>query len=419
MQSSSKLVAALVGAGLALSGCGSNEGRGGNGVSDDGVEGAASDVVPGRGVDAEAKVIRVGALFDLSGPGAGLGQPWHAALTNGVEMLNESDRLDGWTIELDVRDHAWSPSESTALYEDLKDDVAMILPTFGSQTTTPLLPRFADDDMLAFVAGGASTTVTDHTIWGFTSFRTEAMRVVDHVVEVAGDDARLALIYLDDDAGADMLDGFRTAAEELGANIVAEVGMEFTADDYTAAVGRLVDAEATHVLIGIAGAHPGGILGTAATMGYEPQWYGGFATFLEAVFYDALPPEVWEDRFLWVHGLPYWGEDRPGMAEFVDGYEASSVAGQFPGPQVFALLGHLQLQMATEILARAIEAGDLSSDGVFDAARSVTDFDADGLLLGPTDLLSDEEATTVTRVLAPDAEARSWEVVGEAKALDW
>lgn len=424
MKNLGKMVATIAAVGLALSACGGNGGTGGEGgadaaAADADADGDAGDVAGGRGIDPDGRVIRVGALFDLSGPGASLGQPWHAALTTGVDALNESGRLGDWTVELDVRDHGWSPSEATALYEDLKDEVAMILPTFGSQTTTPLLPRFADDDMLAFVAGGASTNFTDHTIWGFTSFRTEAMRTVDHIVEVAGDDARLGLIYLDDDAGADMLDGFRTAAEELDATIVAEVGLEFTADDYAAPVGRLMDAGATHVLIGIAGAHPGGILGTATTMGYEPQWYGGFATFLEAVFYGALPPEIWEDRFLWVHGLPYWGEDRPGMQEFVDAYEASDAAGQFPGPQVFALLGHLQLQMAAEILAGAIEAGDLTSEGIFESARSVTDFDADGLLLGPTRLLAEGEATTVTRVLAPDVAGRTWEVVGDAKTLDW
>lgn len=407
---------------IVLAACG---GGGGSDTSAEGSEAGGVEATGGdgieaaRGIDPDAKVIRIGSLFDLSGPVALLGVPWHAAVVAGIEQLNESGQLGDWTVELVVRDHANNPADSVAMYEEIKDEVALIFPTFGSVTTAPLLPRFADDDMLAFVAGGATTNFTDHTIWGFSSYRTEAMRVVDHAVETGGDDVVLGIVHDEVDSGADALDGFGAAADALGVEVAQAISVEVAADEFSAVVSQLKDAGATHVCVCIGAGHAGGILGTAASMDYDPQWYGMLPSFIEAVFYGALPPEIWQDDFLWVTGVPYWGEDRPGMDGFVAAYESSSAAEQAPPPQVWGLIGFLQVQQLGAVLEAAIAAGDLTPDGILAGATSVTDFDADGLLLGPVDLLSGGEATTVTRVLSPDAEARSWEVVGEAKPLDW
>jgi ABC-type branched-subunit amino acid transport system substrate-binding protein len=379
----------------------------------------ADGVKTARGVDVDEKIIRIGGLFDLSGPLAPLGVPWHSATTAAVDQLNESGRLGDWKVELVVKDHAFNPSTSVAMYQEIKDDVLMIAPSLGTQPTAPLLPRFAQDDMLAFVGGGASTSITSHSIWGFTTYRTEVMRAVDHAVETGGDEVKLGIIYGNEDSGVDSLGGFQDAAEALDAEVVAEVVVEATTDDFTAPINRLEEAGATHVVLAASGASAVGALSTAAAEGYRPQWYGMMVTFLEAIMYDTLPSEVWEDNFLWVHGMPFWGEDRPGMEELIENYQASDAASDFPAPQHWALVGHVQMQQVVAILEAAIDAGDLTPEGVMEAAESIDDFDADGMLLAPVDLLGGGDAMTHTRVLKPDAANKTWTVVGDVKELDY
>ncbi|WP_375002999.1 ABC transporter substrate-binding protein [Aeromicrobium sp. CTD01-1L150] len=386
-------------------------GPGGGGASSDGVD-------TGRGVDPEEQVIRIAGLYDLSGPLASIGVPWEAAATSAIDEVNDSGRLGDWTIEYVTRDHSFNPSNSVSQYDEVKDDVLMISPSLGTQPTAPLLPRFAADDMLAFVGGGASTSLTSHSIWGFNTYHDEGARAVDHAVEAKGDDLRLGILYTDDDSGADALQGTRAAAEALDVEIVEEVTVEATTDDFSAAVGRLERADATDVVLATGAGLASGAVGTASARDYKPQWYGILPSFVEAAWYGTLEPEAWEDNFYWVHGLPYWGEDRPGMEEFLDLYEESAAAEDFPGPQVWALIGHLQIQQMVGILEDAIDAGDLTPEGVYQAADTIEGYDADGMLLGPVSPLG-EDATRQTRILEPDVANQTWDVVGDVKELDY
>lgn len=398
-----RAVVASLGIALVASACG---GPGAGDVSDDGVK-------TGRGVDASEKVIRIGGLYDLSGVMATLGVPWEAAVSAALDQVNDSGRLGDWTLEQVSRDHGFNPSNAVAMYDSIKDDVLAIAPAIGTQPIAPLLPRFVNDNMLAFVGGGATSSQTSHTIWGFSSYHAEAARGVQYAFETKGDDLRLGVVYTSDDSGADVLEGFREAAEQLDIEIEAEVALEPTADDFSAAVGRLEEAGVTDVVLGTAGGLSSGVVSTASGRDFRPDWYGILPSFLEVVWYDTLDPSAWADNFYWVHGVPYWGENRPGMEEFLADYEASSAAADFPAPQVWALVGYLQVQQLVGIIEVAIDNEDLTPEGLYAAAESMDDYDADGLLLGPMDALGGEGAASRTRVLKADVANKSWTVVGD------
>ena len=96
------------------------------------------------GVDAAAKVIKIGALNDESGPAAAIGKPF----ANGKRLLaarinaGGSGLLpEGWKVELVEKDHAYNPQNSVQAFNEIKGDVLFIGTSFGTPNTLPLRPH--------------------------------------------------------------------------------------------------------------------------------------------------------------------------------------------------------------------------------------------------------------------------------------
>ncbi len=406
-----RLFAPLITLAMLLTACGG--GGSGSGTASDGDK----DVAFGRGVDGDTKTIRVGGLLDLSGPGRVIGIPAEGTIQAAIAGLNESGKLGDWKIEYVAKDHAYNPSESVRMYDEIRQDVLAILPSFGAPATMPLLDRLAQDNMLTFTYTGSSAVDTEHTVWGATPYKYEAMRAVAHAVETGGDGVKLAIMHQDDDAGEDGLAGFRAAAKQAGAEIVKEVPFDASAEDFTAPVRLVKDAGATHILVTSGPGQTVRLLSAAASMSYDAIWYGNWATYIEAAF-GQIPDTVWKDKFYWVNGLPFWGEDRPGMEDLTTAYEAAPVAKDFPAPQNWSVLAYTQVQLLGEVIRVALDAGDVTPEGMMAAAGKVTDFDADGLLLSPVNLM-DSSSLRSARVLKPGDKNGEWEVAdgGELKEM--
>ena len=76
------------------------------------------------------------------------------------------------------------------------------------------------------------------------------MRAVDYMVESAGgaDKVKAAIIYDQTDYGKDGFEGFKAAAAAAGVTVVAEQAVAPGQKDFTAVVGALKQAGASHVL---------------------------------------------------------------------------------------------------------------------------------------------------------------------------
>src|SRR5689334_5615246 len=111
------------------------------------------------GIDMDKKIVRIGALNDESGPGAGIGKPYaagkrllvRAIADHAVKILPE-----GWSVQLIEKDHAYNPQQSVQLYNAIKDDVLFIATSFGTPNTLPLRPMLERDGLVAFPASNSS-----------------------------------------------------------------------------------------------------------------------------------------------------------------------------------------------------------------------------------------------------------------------
>jgi ABC-type branched-subunit amino acid transport system substrate-binding protein len=255
------------------------------------------------------------------------------------------------------------------------------------------------------------------TIPAGPSYELEAMRGMDFVVaavEKAGkkkDSIKAAIVYQQDDYGADGQSGWKKAAAHHGVTVVSEQTVTPGQRDMAAIVQSLKTAGATHVMLSILPSATGPLLGTAAQLQFKPQWLGQTPSWIDGFFNPEVIPSAVFANYHWLGGITYWGEDVPGMARFLEVYEKHGKAQA--APDFYLLLSYLQGLMAVELVKRALEAGDLSREGLIAAVPKLVDYDFGGLAQ-PVSLNTFPYVTsTRTRVLEPDFAKRTWTVVAD------
>lgn len=370
-----------------------------------------------KGVDAEAKVIKIGTLNDESGPAAAIGKPYaigKRVLAGQINAGGSGLLPDGWTVELVEKDHGYNPQASVQAYNEISGDILFIGTSFGTPNTLPLQPMLERDNVVAFPASLSSEMAKHtHTPPLAPSYEVEAMRAVDFIVAQSGGDAskvKAGIVYQQDDYGKDGLAGFKKAAETSGVAIVTEQTVTPGQKDMAAVVTGLKDAGATHVLLTTLPSATGPIVGTAAQLQYMPVWVGNTPAWIDRFFDPDVIPSAVFGTYYQVLGMPFWGEKVPGMDEFMAAFTAH---GGGATPDSYILLSYLQGLAQIEAANKAIAAGDATRAGYLAAMQGMTAFDGGGTIQ-PIDLSKTPYVVgTKVRVLKPDFEGKSWTVVAD------
>ena len=369
-----------------------------------------------KGVDVENQVIKIGALDDMSGPAAAIGRHFASGkrlLAARINAGNSGLLPEGWTVELIERDHGYNPQQSVQYYDQISNDVLFIGTSFGTPNTLPLQPKLEEDGLIAFPAS-LSSKMAEHpnTPPLAASYMTEAKRAADFIVEKAegAANAKLGIVYQQDDYGKDGLMGLQAAAKAYGAEIVSEQTVSPGQSDMTAVITSLKEAGATHVVLAVLPSSAGPVLGTAAKLEYTPMWVGLTPAWIDAFFTEQSPlPSAVFANYYQANSLPYWGEDLPGMSDFVATWNAHGGQEKM-GKDFYILLSYIQGLAQVEAAKKAIENEDITREGYKKALTSMKSFDAGGMIR-PIDLSTQPyNVTEEVRILKPDFEAGTWTV---------
>jgi ABC-type branched-subunit amino acid transport system substrate-binding protein len=374
---------------------------------------AAPALATDRGVDLERKVVRVGLLNDESGPGAAIGRPYALGKRILFQRVNAGELKllpEGWRIEAVEKDHAYNPQQAVQHYGSMKDEVLFVAHSFGTPNTLPLRDMLTRDGVVAFPAS-LSSLMAEHELTPplGPSYALEAMRAVEFAVQQAGGagKVKLAVVYQQDDYGKDGVAGVRRAAGKAGAEVVAEVAVAPGQKDYTATMTALQQKGATHVVLATLPSATGPVLGTSAQLQFRPVFIGITPAWVDAFFSEKVLPPAVLANFYWSSGMPYWGEEAPGMKDFLAAWEKYKPAGA--QPDAYVLMSYAQGVVELEALRRAIERKDVTRKGFLAALHSIDAWDGGGMMQ-PMSLAKVPYVTsTRTRVLKPNLASRTWE----------
>lgn len=341
----------------------------------------AGSLKVGPGVDTNAKTITLGILSPYSGGSIAdvIGIP----LANGVKTffagVNGRGGIDGYKIKFLEEDTQYDPQIEVTKYNQIHNQVLMIADSLGTPTTFAVKDEAAQDHMLISAATLSSALAREkYLMLAGTPYRLQVENAFDYVVNTLHvQNPATGIIYQNDEYGQDGLTGYKEAITAYHLNDVAEASYGATDTKFTAQVLQMKAAGAKYVFLTTIPGATGGIIGTAAQLGYFPQWIlqsPAFASPLMAV--PALVPLL---EKAWVMGQgAIWGDkSAPGMVQLL-----SDVAKYAPKqqPDAFFQAGYTYAEVTYAVLKQAFANNDISRDGLLKAFESLHNVDLGGLL---------------------------------------
>src|SRR5216684_7974744 len=212
-----------------------------------------------RDAQAQDKVIKIGGLFAMSGPGAYFGVQDKQGIELAIEELNKTG-VNGTKFEVQYEDSACSPLPATQaakrLLEQYKPQI--VLGEECSDATLAVMPLMEQAKVPLLNAGSSSIKITDPgNPWTFRIMPNEVMQGVDIATNAYKRlNAKTAvLLYENTNAGIGNAKVFGDTFKSLGGKILADIGFGRDVNDFTAIATRIasvgkIDVVPTYTLEG-------------------------------------------------------------------------------------------------------------------------------------------------------------------------
>src|SRR5437764_13653924 len=209
--------------------------------------------VPGA-VDAQAKKLKIGVVFDYTGPLAGGGSDLHALGAKiMIDYFAKKGGVEGYAIEATYADAQSKPdvaiNEAVRLVEQEKVD--MLLGFYSSAQCVPVAARVEQLKKFMWITTCISSAVLADKNFKYV-FRPQAsgdqfgMMTMDFIAQNAKEkfgkepkDLRVAIIHEDGAYGVDVSKGNEAGAKKAGFNVVMKEGYSASAPDLSALVTKL------------------------------------------------------------------------------------------------------------------------------------------------------------------------------------
>jgi branched-chain amino acid transport system substrate-binding protein len=208
---------------------------------------------------AQDKLIKIGGLFAMSGPGSYFGVQDKQGIELAIEGLNKTG-VNGYKLEVQYEDSACSPLPATQAAKRLLDQYKpqVVLGEECSDATLAIMPLMEQAKVPLLNAGSSSIKITDPgNPWTFRIMPNEVMQGVDIATNAYKRlNARTAvLLYENTNAGIGNAKVFGDTFKSLGGQILADIGFGRDVNDFTAIATRIaglgkVDVIPTYTLEG-------------------------------------------------------------------------------------------------------------------------------------------------------------------------
>lgn len=207
----------------------------------------AADKQYGPGVsDTE---IKIGQTVPYSGPASAFGS-YGRTMTGYFNMINEAGGINGRKIELLSLDNAFSPPKALEQTRKLVED-SNVLADVGTVGTTPnvAIQKYLNQNKVPHIfvsAGGRRFADPKNFPWTvpmYPGFEMEGRTFGEYILK-NNPDAKVGVIYQNDDYGKDFLVGLKEGLGSGTAKIVAESAYEITQPTIDSQIVQLKEAGA-------------------------------------------------------------------------------------------------------------------------------------------------------------------------------
>jgi len=335
--------------------------------------------------------IRIGGIFDLSGPTSDVGVAYADGIKDRVEQLNAEGGVDGREIELISDDYAYEVPRAEQLYSRLKSEQVIAIQGWGTGDTEALSPRITQDK-IPYLSASYSENVADpaETPFNFVpgmTYSDQMRSVLDYIAEEAGGATEVAAFHNDSPFGESPLEDGRSHIEEQGYDIGYETyAMPAEATDYASELSRAKRQGAEWIVIQ-------NVATPSAQLAKDVQRQGLDAQIVCLVYcsdevYTRLAGEAAEGT-IGIFPFAPVSDDAPGLepaAEAIGGEE------QLADTNVHYVQGYYTMDAMVEGIRSALESdAELTGETLQSALEEMSPVDT-GEVSSPLDWTSDRHA---------------------------
>lgn len=361
--------------------------------ADEGTEGAGGEVTIGEGVTEEPcpdavnednGCIYLGIISDLTqGPFAAAGPAIVDAQIAFWDRVNDNGGIGGAydvNVTDNIRDNLYNPETHNQVYQEIKPNILALAQSLGSPTTQAIADDLEASSIVAAPAGWTSAQEFQSFILeSGNNYCVEASNALDYFAEQNdGEVETVMAVHLPGDYGWDGAAGAKKWADANGAEFTS---VQVT-DSTDGAVGEITSANPDVVVLTLGPTQTAEVVGGAAGRGYQGRFIGSSPTWNPALLQSAAGPAF--EALFW-HAAPWGplGTDTPGHQALRDQLEDMGSELESYNPETvsdFFTAGWAWSYPLLAALEAAYEAGDLTREGVFDAATNLETVDYEGMM---------------------------------------
>jgi branched-chain amino acid transport system substrate-binding protein len=219
-------------------------------------------------------------LIGQYGPQTGPAALW-GAVARGTgcffDMINAEGGIHGRKIKYFLRDDGYMPPKTKAIVKELVEDKGIFALASGVGTAPGMaVKKYLEKKRVPWVGPATGSSHWAYPpakyLWAdYPLYFDEAAILVRYAVQTLGK-KKIAFFYQNDDYGKEGLVGAEEELGKLGMKLVAAVSVEPLDTDLSSHCMKLKAAEPDVVINWLLPKHGAIILGTAAKLGFNPQW---------------------------------------------------------------------------------------------------------------------------------------------------
>ena len=354
----------------------------------------------------EAEPIKIGGIFDITGPTSAVGKDYAQACKDAERYINENGGVNGRKVQLIANDYAYKIPEAVSLYKQYKDvDKVFVIQGWGTGDTNALKQQ-ANNDQIVYISASYDSKLNDpsKTPYNFyvgTSYSDAirlAMKFVNDSFAQMFPDAgkrapRVVFIYPDHPYGKAPIPAGKAMAGELGMDVGPDEIVGLRAIDATSQLLHMKEFDPDWAWVGGTTPSTSVIVKDAAKLGLRTKIISNVWGFDENIL--KLAGDAGNDRLYGMAPFAFWGEDVPGMKAAMEAAKKTDPEGAHT---VRYIQGWTAMMAMWEGLKRADSAGELNGPGLKKALETLKDFSTGGLTAPLTFTESDHRPNTSLRI---------------------
>ena len=361
---------ALLTTSLLVSACSGKAVTGGDGG------GGTNDVQTDFGVTDDT--ITLGVQTDQTGAFKVIG----LAMTHGhqiwMDEINENGGICGRDIALDIGDHGYKADNALPLFESQQPDILGMIQLLGSPILAALKQRITTEQVLSMPASWASQNLDSPSVLMIgATYDIEMINGMGflHQQGMIQDGDKLAMIYLQNEAGDNTLMGAKAFAQKHNHELV-ETQISATDTDMTATITKLKGKGVKAILLMSSPATLASVAIQTKSQGLDLPIIGTNPTYAPNLLADSATVDALDNYYLVQSIAPYTMDN-----EIADKVRQAYGDGDFqdePTQQIFS--GYIHGLAWQAILEKACDNGDLTRQGIMDARDQIDNVDTQGLM---------------------------------------